>query len=130
MTDAQRREIEATIRQVFEEGCAAWNRGDLDGYLSSYWDSEKTLWVSGGAMKRGREAIAAAYKARFSTPSQMGSLTLTDLEIDVLTAADAIVFGRWQVEAEGGSANGFFTVQLKKMENAWVYVADHSSTRV
>jgi len=59
---------EVAIRDVFEQGCAAWNRGDLDGYLAAYWDSDRTLWISGGSLVRGKEAIATAYKSRFATP--------------------------------------------------------------
>jgi uncharacterized protein (TIGR02246 family) len=124
------KEIETTIRSVFEVGCAAWNRGDLDGYLASYWDSDQTIWVSNGSLRRGSKAIAAAYRARFSTPSQMGKLTLLELEIDVLTTEDAIAFGHWMLVLDNESATGFFTVQLRKIEGAWLFVSDHASTSV
>jgi uncharacterized protein (TIGR02246 family) len=121
---------EFAIRKVFEAGCAAWNRGDLDGYLASYWDSNKTIWVSSGSLRRGRKAIVAAYKARFSTPQQMGKLALAELEIDVLTTTDAIAFGRWILVVDNKKAKGFFTVQLRKIEGTWFFVSDHSSTLV
>jgi uncharacterized protein (TIGR02246 family) len=126
----ERKKNETTIREVFEAGCAAWNRGDLDGYLSSYWDSDKTIWISSGSLTRGKKAIVAAYKARFSTPQQMGKLTLAELEIDLLTNTDAIAFGRWMLVVDSKTANGFFTVQLRKIEGTWLMVSDHSSTRV
>jgi uncharacterized protein (TIGR02246 family) len=124
------KKTEAAIRKVFEAGCMAWNRGDLDGYLASYWDSDQTIWVSGGSLIRGRKAIEAAYKVRFSTPGQMGTLSLSELEIDVLTTADAIAFGRWKLVFEAKAAEGFFTVQLRKIEDTWLLVSDHSSTQV
>jgi hypothetical protein len=55
----ERERTESAIRRVFEDGCAAWNRGDLDGYLASYWDSEETLWISGGSLTRGKAAMRA-----------------------------------------------------------------------
>ena len=106
----------------------AWNRGDLDGYLASYWDSEKTIWVSNGSLTRGNKAIVASYKARFPKPSQMGKLTVLKLEIDVLTTADAIAFGRWRLAIDNEASKGFFTVQLRKIEGTWLFVSDHSST--
>ena len=124
------RNIETAIRSVFEAGCAAWNRGDLDGYLASYWDSEQTIWISNGFLTRGSKAIEAAYRARFSTPSQMGKLTVLELDIDVLTTEDAIAFGRWMLVIDNQSSTGFFTVQLKKIEGAWLFVSDHASTSV
>jgi uncharacterized protein (TIGR02246 family) len=127
---AESKKNQFAIRKVFEAGCAAWNRGDLDGYLASYWDSNKTIWVSSGSLRRGRKAIVAAYKARFSTPQQMGKLTLAELEIDVLTTTDAIAFGRWRLVVDNKTAKGFFTVQLRKIEGVWLFVSDHSSTLV
>ena len=124
------KKTEIAIRHVFEAGCTAWNRGDLDGYLASYWDSDKTIWVSSGALTRGNKAIVASYKARFSTPSRMGKLTLLELEIDVLTTEDAIAFGRWMLVVDNDSSTGFFTVQLRKIESTWLFVTDHSSTSV
>lgn len=130
LSTPENKKTEDAIRRVFEDGCAAWNRGDLDGYLASYWDSSTTLWVSSGSLLRGRKAIVAAYKARFSTPQQMGKLTLADLEIDVLTTTDAIAFGRWMLVVDDQASKGFFTVQLRQIEGTWLFIADHSSTLV
>jgi uncharacterized protein (TIGR02246 family) len=127
LSAAEIKETESAIRKVFEEGCAAWNRGDLDGYLASYWDSDQIVWVSGGSRARGKKDIVAAYKARFSTPRQMGSLTLTELEIDVLTPTDAIAFGRWNLVVGDNVSEGFFTVQLRQIEGTWRLIHDHSS---
>ena len=123
----ERERTESAVRNVFEEGCAAWNRGDLDGYLASYWDSEKTLWISGGSLTRGKAAIEAAYKRRFSRGQTMGKLSVAELEIDVLTPDDAIAIGRWILDLEGTLSQGFFTVQLRKIEGAWLFVCDHAS---
>jgi uncharacterized protein (TIGR02246 family) len=124
------KKIEVAIRKVFEAGCTAWNRGDLDGYLASYWDSNKTIWVSSGSLTRGRKAIVAAHKTRFSRPQQMGKLTLAELEIDVLTTTDAVAFGRWMLVVDNETPKGFFTVQLRKIEGIWLFVSDHSSIGV
>ena len=124
------KKTEDAIREAFEAGCAAWNRGDLDGYLACYWDSDKTLWISGGSLVRGKEAIATSYKTRFPAPQQMGKLTIAELEIDVLTSTDAIVHGRWLLTMEQKSSTGFFTVQLKKIDGSWLFVSDHASTSV
>jgi uncharacterized protein (TIGR02246 family) len=128
MSAPDTKEIDAAIRSVFDEGCAAWNRGDLDGYLASYWDSEKTLWISGGSLRRGKAAIVDSYRSRFATPARMGHLTIADLEVDVLTPTDATAFGYWKLMGENGTATGVFTVQLRKREGIWEFVSDHSST--
>jgi uncharacterized protein (TIGR02246 family) len=130
ISDQEIKKTETAIRKVFEAGCAAWNCGDLDGYLASYWDSDKTIWISSGSLTRGKVEIVKACKARFATSQQLGKLTVAELEIDVLTATDATAFGRWMLVGEDKMAEGFFTVQLRKIEGTWLFVSDHSSTRV
>ena len=125
---SSRKEAEVAIRAVFDAGCAAWNRGELDVYLASYWNSDKTIWISGGRLTRGSQAITAAYKARFPTPQQMGKLAVTDMIIEVLTDLDAIVFGHWMLAVDNETRKGVFTVQLRKVEGDWLFVSDHSST--
>ena len=128
LSATEREKVELAIREVFEAGCAAWNHGDLEGYLAGYWDSDQTIWISSGSLRRGRDAIVAAYRARFSTPQNMGKIHLAELEIDVRTSTDATSFGRWRLILDNESSEGFFTVQLKMLDGAWFYVSDHSST--
>jgi len=123
MTDDRQR-----IRTLFESGCAAWNRGDIDGYLADYWHSDKVRWVSEGIVCYGFEAIAAAFKARFDSPDNMGRLEVANLEIQLLGESDALVFGTWAQTTLTASRHGVFTVHTKKIDEEWLIVSDHSST--
>jgi len=116
------------IRALFESACAAWNRGDLDGYLADYWHSDQVRWVSEGKVRYGFEAIAAACKARFDSPDNMGSLEVADLEIQLPGESDALVFGAWTQTTRTARHHGVFTVHLKKMDDEWLIVSDHSSS--
>lgn len=123
MTDDHQR-----IRALFESSCAAWNRGDIDGYLAAYWRSDKVRWVSEGIVRYGFETIAAACKARFDSPDSMGGLKVANLEIQLLGESDALVFGDWAQTTRTARHHGIFTVHLKKIEGEWLIVSDHSST--
>ena len=123
MTDDHQR-----IRALFESGCAAWNRGDIDGYLADYWHSDKVRWVSEGMVSYGFEAIASAFKSRFDTPENMGKLEVANLEIQLLSESDALVFGGWTQTTRTARRNGVFTVHMKKIDGVWLVVSDHSST--
>jgi hypothetical protein len=125
---ADRKGIPDRIRAWFDAECTSWNRGDLEGYLTGYWDSEKTRWVSGAAVVRGKKAIAAAYRSRFPSAPQMGNIEVTDLEIEVLTSTDVLVFGHLVHTVGKMVRNGVFTVQLRKIGEDWLIVSDHSST--
>jgi uncharacterized protein (TIGR02246 family) len=116
------------IRALFESACAAWNRGDMDGYLADYWQSDNVRWVSEGTVRYGFEAIAAAVKARFDSPDNMGRLEVANLEIQLLGESDALVFGGWIQTTRTARRHGVFTVHVKKMDGEWLIVSDHSST--
>ena len=125
---ADRKGIEATIRARFDAGRAAWNRGDIEGYLAGYWDSERTRWASGATVILGKKAIAAAFRSRFPSPQQMGTIEMTDLEIEVLTSTDALVFGHLVHTVGDVGRKGVFTVHLRKIGGDWFVVSDHFST--
>lgn len=116
------------ILALFESGCAAWNRGDIDGYLAGYWHSDKVRWVSGGTVRHGFEAIAAGFKTRFDSPDNMGRLEVDNLEIQLLGENDALVFGAWIQTTPAARHHGVFTVHVKKIDDEWLFVSDHSST--
>ena len=125
---AGRQAIEATIRARFEAGSAAWNRGDIEGYLAGYWDSDRTRWASGGTVVRGKKAIAATFRSRFASPQQMGKIKVTDLEIEVLTGTDALAFGHLAHIVGDMVRRGVFTVHVRKIGGDWFVVSDHFST--
>ncbi len=125
MTDDHQR-----ILALFESSCSAWNRGDVGGYLSCYWHSDKVRWVSGGSVQRGFEAIASAFKERFGSPDSMGRLEVADLEVQLLGENDALAFGAWTQTTRTAGHRGVFTVHLKKIDGEWLIVSDHSSSSV
>ncbi len=95
----------------------------------------ESLQPAPSARPRGREgecgvkqAIAAAFRARFPSPQQMGAIEAADLEIDVLTDADALVVGRLVHTVGDRTRRGVFTVHLRKFGGDWFIVSDHFST--
>src|ERR1051325_2607987 len=71
----------AAVRAVLEAQVAAWNRGDVEGYMAGYWRSDKTIFISGDNVTRGWETVLAHYKKSYDSREKMGTLTFSDLEI-------------------------------------------------
>jgi ketosteroid isomerase-like protein len=70
----------AAIRQLLDEGDAAWNRGDLRAFVSSY--AEDAVFVSPSGITRGRQAVLDRYLAKYGEkPATMGTLSLDILDI-------------------------------------------------
>lgn len=119
---------ERDILAVMELQKAAWNKGDIEGYMASYWKSDALTFQSGGRRSYGWEKVLADYKKGYG-PGKMGTLDFTDLEFHVLAKDAAYVLGRFKLEFEDGrKSEGVFTVILRKTAEGWRIIHDHSSS--
>jgi len=107
---------------------AAWNRGDLEGYMDGYVHSPDLVFTSGGTIRRGWQETHDKYKARYgSAPSTMGQLAFEVLGIQHLGADGAIVLGRWALTSTPNAGSGVFSVALERTARGWQIVHDHTS---
>jgi ketosteroid isomerase-like protein len=119
----------AAITTELQREAAAWNRGDLDGYLSGYERAPTTTMV-GSKLLRGWDAIAAMYRTKYGDKAHMGTLTFSELDVRPLAADWALVVGHWALArdaAAGGPVGGWFTLTLHKGRDGWRIVVDHTS---
>lgn len=119
---------EADIRNVLAVQDAAWNTGNIDGFMQHYLKSDELRFASGGNINRGWQATSDGYRTRYPDRSAMGTLSFTELEVDVLSLNDALVFGRWKLTRENDMPGGLFTLHMKRVEGDWIIVSDHTSS--
>jgi uncharacterized protein (TIGR02246 family) len=120
----------AAIRAEIDREAAAWNRGDLDAYLSGYERAPSTTMVGGKELVRGWDAIAARYRKNYYDKSHMGQLSFSELEVRPLGAGWALAIGHWALARDtsaGGPVGGWFTLTLRKTSEGWRIVIDHTS---
>lgn len=115
------------IRKVMDDQAAAWNRGDIDGFMSGYWKSEKLTFVSGTDVTRGWQPTLDRYKKNYDSRAKMGTLTFSDLEITVLSKDAAVVLGSWSLAREKDTPHGKFTLTFRKFNEGWRIIIDHTS---
>ena len=121
--DSIRTEIESILSAQEE----AWNQGDIEAYMEHYWKSEDLTFSSEGKTTRGWNATLSRYQERYPTAEKMGRLTLDGLEITPLGDTAALVLGKWNVERKEDSMSGNFSLVVRKIEDRWLIVHDHSS---
>src|SRR5205807_2856979 len=97
-TRAKVAKTEAAIRAVLEAQAAAWNRGDLEGYMDGYDRSNNTEFVGGDTITRGWQTVLDRYRRNYSSWEKMGVLTFSELEISILSKDAALVLGRWHLK--------------------------------
>lgn len=126
---AQPSATERAIRNVLETQQAAWNRGDIEAFMSGYDASESTTFI-GATITRGYQRVLDNYRRRYPTKEKMGQLTFSDLEVHPLEAKHALVVGKWRLDrpdSAGGSAGGIFTLLFKNTDGGWKIIVDHTS---
>ena len=116
------------IRQVLAYQQAAWNTGDIPGFMEGYVPDETLRFASGGSVNRGWQVTLDRYLARYTDRAAMGELTFSDLEVDILDADDALVFGRWRLQRESDAPGGLFTLHMVKRDGEWRVQSDHTSS--
>lgn len=123
------RPAEPSIRipQILTEQADAWNRGDIDGFMKHYWNSDELTFSSGGRTLRGWDATRQRYRDRYPTPERMGRLTFDRLDITPLNPGAALVLGRWHLTRAPDSIGGNFSVLFRRIAGRWVIVHDHTS---
>src|ERR1700687_1473178 len=94
--DLQQKESSAdNVRQVLDSQVAAWNKGDLKGFMAGYWKSEKLTFFSGDKIEHGWQATYERYQKRYQAEGrEMGKLTFSELEIEMLGSDTALGRGR------------------------------------
>jgi ketosteroid isomerase-like protein len=117
------------IQQVLDDQQAAWNKGDLDGFMVGYWKSDELSFYSGGDKTKGWQATFDRYKKKYQGEGkEMGALTFSELDISVAGADNAIVRGRWQLKLKDGKTmGGLYTLWMRQLPEGWRIVHDHTS---
>jgi uncharacterized protein (TIGR02246 family) len=120
-----RQQIVAQVRAAIEAQQAAWNRGDIDAFTTTY--DRQAVFVSGDEVTRGSDTILERYKKKYSDRAKMGTLTFSEMEITPLSENAAVVLGRWSLKRASDEPHGHFTLIFQKRAEGWRIVHDHTS---
>ena len=113
---------------MMDQGARDWNRGNLDAFMTSYLDSDRTTFVGRTSVLHGIPAIRNVYASRFAPGAQRDSLHFENMEVDLVAPNVALTIA-WYVLMRGDSvtARGPTSLLMEKHEGRWVIVHDHSS---
>ncbi len=122
---AKKTKMQNEIHAVLDEQVAAWNKGDLEGFMHGYWNSSETTF-SGKTLTRGWQTVLDNYKKNYDTPEKRGVLSFSNLVINVLSKNSAYVIGEWEINS-ATNPKGRFTLVFRKTKDGWRIIHDHTS---
>ena len=119
----------ADIEHVLRTQQAAWNRHDLEAFMTGYWNSPELTFFSGANERHSWQATIERYRATYDSPGhEMGKLEFSGLRIEMLGTEAAFVRGAWQLTlSDGKTPHGLFTLIFRKFPDGWKIVHDHTS---
>ena len=106
----------------------AWNEGSIEGYMQGYIKSDQLRFASGGDITTGWDATLSRYQKRYSDRAKMGTLKFDIKDVTVLDQDDGLIFGQWTLIRDADRPTGLFTLHLKKTEDGWKVISDHTSS--
>lgn len=118
---------EAAIRNILARQSAAWNKGDLEGFMNGYWKNDSLMFIGKKGITYGWRNTLDNYRKSYPGPAAMGKLQFTVIMIKRLSPEYRHVTGKWHLQREAGDLEGYFTLLFRKMNGHWLIVSDHSS---
>lgn len=115
------------ILKLLDTQTAAWNKGDLQGFMKGYWENDSLRFIGKSGITYGWNNTLANYKRGYPDTAAMGKLQFTILVIKKLSPRYFEVVGKWYLKRSIGDASGHYTLLLRKIKGSWVIVSDHSS---
>jgi len=119
---------ENAVRKLLNAQVAAWNAGNVEGYMKGYWDSDSTVFISGGNITRGYKSVLARYKKSYDSRSKMGKLEFEELVLRQPSPFLIIASGIWRLHRTNDLPWGRFTLLIEKKSEGWRIVYDHTSS--
>lgn len=123
----KRNEDSLAIEELMKAQEAAWNFGDIETFMQSYWKSDSLRFIGKRGLQMGWQNTLDNYKKSYPDQAAMGRLAFENLDIDRLDSDHAFVIGRWTLYRAVDTLGGHYSLLWKKINNKWVIVADHSS---
>ncbi|HEX3544481.1 MAG TPA: nuclear transport factor 2 family protein [Candidatus Acidoferrum sp.] len=117
----------AAIQAVLKAQQEAWNRGDVDAFLTGYWHSPDLTFSGSNGTARGWDAVLARYKKGYPDRRAMGTLDFSNLEFNFLCPDATLVLGHWHLKREKDEPEGVFSLVFQRFPEGWRIIHDHTS---
>lgn len=116
------------VASLLDRQAAAWNAGDLDGFMTAYSPSPTTTYIGSTGLIEGYDGIRERYAPDFGEGAARDSLRFEGLRVREVDERVGVATARYVLEREGTvTSTGPFTLVLLNVEGAWLIVHDQSA---
>jgi ketosteroid isomerase-like protein len=118
---------EKAIRRVLDDQINTWNRGDVEGFMKGYWQSDSLMFIGKNGITRGWAKTLDRYKKSYPDTAAMGKLSYDILVVKRLSSEYYYVVGKWLLKRSIGDLGGYYNLLFKKIGGQWFIITDHTS---
>jgi ketosteroid isomerase-like protein len=118
---------EQMIKDAMTVQLNAWNAGDIDKYMETYWHNDSLMFIGKNGPTYGFDKTKTNYKKGYPDTTAMGKLDFEIINMKRLSVMYYSVVGKWHLKRSIGDVGGAFTLLFKKIKKKWVIIQDHSS---
>jgi len=118
---------EQQIHKMLDAQVKEWNKGNIEGYMHGYWENDSLLFIGSNGPRYGYTATLKRYKQAYPDKAHMGVLSSTITSLKRLSPEYYFIVGKWALQRSVGDVSGSYTLLLRKINDVWVIVCDHSS---
>ena len=118
---------ETAIRTLLQQQTEAWNRGDLEGFMQTYWKSDSLMFIGKSGVTHGWQQTLDNYKRNYPDKAAMGTLSFDIIQVKPLSETYYYVTGKWMLQRTAGGLSGYYTLLVQRINGSWKIISDHSS---
>ncbi|WP_319589782.1 nuclear transport factor 2 family protein [uncultured Draconibacterium sp.] len=115
------------ILSLLDKQAEAWNEGNLEKFMETYWKSDKLVFMGSRGPTYGWQPTLDSYKKGYPDKTAMGHLEFKILDLNKIDTKTVFLIGRFELTREIGDLAGHFTLVIQKIDGNWVIISDHSS---
>lgn len=115
------------VKKVLLDQEAAWNKGNIEGYMQGYWNNDSLKFIGKNGIEYGWKKTLENYRKSYPDIATMGVLKFDIIQIKMLCKKSSFVTGKWALKRESGDIGGTFTLLVEYIDGAWVITCDHTS---
>jgi ketosteroid isomerase-like protein len=118
---------EKLIRQLLTVQTQSWNKGDIEGFMQTYWKNDSLMFIGRNGVNWGWQTTLDHYKKTYPDTAAMGKLSFDIILVKQLSPEYYFVVGKWMLNRSIGDLSGHYNLLMRKIKGRWYIVSDHSS---
>ncbi|MBL7811210.1 MAG: DUF4440 domain-containing protein [Bacteroidetes bacterium] len=117
-----------SLRRLILTQQAAWNRGDIEGFMQGYHNDTGMQFITRKGVRYGWQATLDSYRKHYPTKDSMGRLEFGLQKVEFLDEGmeTGHIAGTWKLYRHADTPSGYFSLITRKVGTAHKIIIDHT----